>query len=136
MRTLTAIVALAAATGLIAPTAVSARSAAAAALHAGDWHRAGELGATAADVVRALQARGQFTDMVPAESVVTIGADNAVSVVALKPLPPFIASDSGKAVRTASLSGTGFAFTAKAGAIILYPSYAQAPFAPAGSGRP
>jgi hypothetical protein len=134
MRALTASVALAA-TILSARAAIAAPSAAALALHAGDWHRAGELGASAADVVRALQARGQFIDMVPAEAVVTIGADNAVSVVALKPLPPLSAGDTGKAVSTANLSGTGFAFTAKAGAIILYPTYAQASFAPAGSGR-
>jgi hypothetical protein len=136
MRTLAALVALAAAATLIAPAAISAPSAAAVALHAGDWHRAGELGASAADVVRALQARGQFTDMVAAESVVTIGADNSVSVVPLKPLPPLSAGDTGNAASTASLSGTGFAFTAKAGAIILYPAYAQASFAPAGSHRP
>jgi hypothetical protein len=101
-------------------------------LAAGDWRKAAELGASAAEVVRALQVQGRFADMVPAESVVTIGADNGVEVVALKPLPPLSPADTvGAGARTASLSGTGFAFTAKAGAIILYPDYARAMFAPA-----
>ena len=128
MRTLAAILALAAATTLAAPRAVAAPAAPAraAALDAGDWRRAAELGASAADVVRALQARGQFADVVPGEAVVTIGPDNGVEVVALKPLPPLEPADVGKpSVRTADLSGSGFAFTARWGAIVLYPAYAQ-----------
>lgn len=134
MRTISAAVALATVTILSAPAAVAAPSATAAALHAGDWHRAAELGASAADVIRALQARGRFTDMAPTECVVTIAADNAVDAVALKPLPPLDPADAKGS--TARLSGTGFAFTAKPGAITLYPAYAQASFAPTGRSRP
>jgi hypothetical protein len=131
MRPLVALV-LVAVTALAAPATVAAPSAKAAALAAGAWRKAAELGASAAEVVHALQAKGRFTDMIAAESVVTIGADNGVEVVALKPLPPLAPGDmAGAGVRTADLSGTGFAFTAKPGAIILYPIYAQASFAPA-----
>ena len=105
----------------------------AAALSAGDWRRAAGLGASAAEVVRALQAKGRFADIVPDEAVVTIDPDNTVDVVALKPLPPLtVPGATGPGVRTAGLSGSGFAFTAKPGAIILYPAFAQS-FAPQGA---
>jgi hypothetical protein len=135
MRAIAAILALATVTILVTPAAVAApasSSAKDAALDAGDWRRAAELGASASDVVRALQARGQLADMVPGESVVTIGPDNGVNVVALKPLPPLAPADTaGKDVRTAGLSGSGFAFGAKPDSIVLYPAYAQT-FAPNG----
>lgn len=141
MRTIAASLALIAVITLIAPAAVAARpsSGKAAALDAGDWRGAAELGASAADVVRALQARGQFTNMVPGESVVTIGPDNGVSVVALKPLPTLDPADTaGKHVRTAHLSGSGFFFAAaKQGSVILYPPFADifVQSAPAGGFR-
>ncbi|WP_329655852.1 hypothetical protein [Phenylobacterium sp.] len=115
-----------------AAAAAPVPSAKEAALTAGDWHRAAELGASAADVVRALQAKGLLADIVPDESVVTIGPNNRVGVVALKPLPALPAAWSGTPVRTAGLSGSGFAFTAKPGSIILYPAYAQS-FVPEGA---
>jgi hypothetical protein len=117
-----AIVALALALGSAAAAAppLAPRDAA---LKAGDWRRAAELGASAADVVRAVQAKGRFADMVAEESVVTIGPDNSLDVVALKPLPPLDGAASGD--RTAGLSGSGFAFSANAGSIVLYPTYAQ-----------
>jgi hypothetical protein len=108
-----------------AAAAAPVPSAKEAALSAGDWRRAAELGASAADVVRALQVKGQLADMVPEESVVTIGPNNRVEVVALKPLPALPVDRSGTQLRTAGLSGSGFAFTAKPGSIILYPAYAQ-----------
>ena len=135
MRTIAAVLTLATATTLIVPAAVAApaRSAMDVALHAGDWRRAAQLGASASDVVRALQARGQFTNTKPGEAVVTISPDNGLNVVDLKPLPPLNAADTaGKDVRTAGLSGSGFAFGAKPGSIILYPAYARTSFAPNG----
>ncbi|HEX3700643.1 MAG TPA: hypothetical protein VHV27_08215 [Phenylobacterium sp.] len=124
--TLTSLTALAAPAAVAAPAPSPAPSARQAALAAGDWRRAAELGASAADVVRGLQAKGGFAEMVPAESVVTIGPDNRVEVVALKPLPSLDAADTaGKAVRTTGLGGSGFAFTARWGSIILYPAYAR-----------
>jgi hypothetical protein len=135
MRLAAAFLALAATTA-IASAAVAAPgpSGKTATLAAGDWHRAAELGATAADVVRALQAKGAFADMVPEESVVTIGPDNRVDVVALAPLPALPAETAEAPGRTAGLSGSGFAFGAQRGSIILYPAYAQS-FAPEGGDR-
>ena len=126
MRIVTAALLLA-----LAPTlaiAAPARSDLNAALHAGDWRRAAQLGASAADVVRAAQARGQFAELKPAEAVVTIGPDNRLDAVALKPLPPL--GPTGPDARTANLSGSGFAFGAGRGAIILYPAFGQAAFEP------
>jgi hypothetical protein len=105
--------------------AVPVPSAKQAALDAGDWRRAAELGASAGDVVRALQAKGQFAGLAPERSVVTIGPDNRVAAVALEPLPALPADVAGAHARTAGLSGSGFTFTARAGSIILYPAYAQ-----------
>lgn len=125
MRVVTAVLMLA-----LEPTlaiAAPARSALDVALHAGDWRKAAELGASASDVVRAAQARGQFADLKPAEAVVTIGPDNRLDAVALKPLPPL--GPAGADAGTANLSGSGFAFGAGRGAIILYPAFAQASFA-------
>ena len=127
MRVIAAVLALAATPSLIAPAAL-APSAMNAALDRGDWRAAAQLGASASDVVRALQARGQFAAMKPGEAVVTISPDNGVSVVALAPLPPLDPARTD--VRTVSLSGSGFAFGAARGAIILYPAYAKASFAP------
>jgi hypothetical protein len=102
--------------------AAPAPSAKAAALAAGDWRTAAQRGASAADIVRALQARGLETGAVPEESAVTIGADNQVDVVALQPLPP-LPADIAASGRTAGLSGSGFTFAAsRAQAIILYPA--------------
>jgi hypothetical protein len=95
-----------------------------AALAAGNWRRAAELGASAADVVRALQARGEFRELVPDESVVTIGPDNRVEAVALPPLPPLPSDAAGPNARTRWLSGSGFAFGAARGSTILYPAFA------------
>jgi|GEM_PF-6135924 hypothetical protein len=133
MRALAIIVALAAATALSAPAAVAASTspaspaheaavAKAEALAKGDWRRAAEFGASAADVVRALQAKGRFTDMVPEEAVVSIGPDNSVDAVDLKPLPPLPADVAAGAGRTAGLSGPGFSFAARPGSITLYPA--------------
>jgi hypothetical protein len=102
-----------------------APSATAAALAAGDWRSAAQLGASAADVVRALQARGQAADAVPEESVVTIDPGNRVEVVALKPLPPLPGDTVQGERRTERLAGSGFAFSARHGAITLYPADAQ-----------
>ena len=111
---------------LAAPAAVAApgSSPKAAALAAGDWRGAAELGASAADIVRALQAQGKDIDLVPEEAVVTIGPDNRVDVVALRPLPP-LPADLSASARTAELSGTGFTFGAKRGSIVLYPASAR-----------
>ena len=118
--------ALVLAISLVAPAALArtAPSAKDAALHDGDWRSAAEAGASAAEVVRALQARGRFADRVPARSVVTIRADNSVDVVALEPLPSLErAGVAGKDMRTVGLSGSGFTF-ANPDAIVLYPDYA------------
>ena len=93
------------------------------ALAAGDWRKAAQLGASAAEVVRALQVKGQFADADPEDAVVTIGADNAVEVVEIKPLPPLPADVAG--AHTRGLSGSGFAFTAPSGSIVLYPADAD-----------
>ena len=102
-----------------------APSAKEAALEAGDWHRAAELGASASDVVHALQARGRFADAAPGESVVTVDQNNDVAVVAVMPLPDLPAGTAGSRVTTANLSGSGFSFGAKRGSIVLYPEYAK-----------
>lgn len=96
-----------------------------AALEAGDWHRAAELGASASEVVQALQTRGKFADALPGESVVTVDQDNQVDVVAVMPLPDLPAEPDGSRVSTSNLSGSGFAFGAKRGSIVLYPEYAR-----------
>jgi len=142
MRALAIIVALAA-TALIAPAAIAAPAspahdaavAKADALAKGDWRRAAELGASAADVVRALQAKGRFADMVPEEAVVSIGPDNSVDAVDLKPLPPLPADLAAGAGRTAGLSGPGFSFAARPGSITLYPADAPT-FSGPGKARP
>jgi hypothetical protein len=125
MRAFPAVAALAAAS-LVAAIAHGApsSSAKAAALQAGDWRHAAQLGASAAEVVRALHAKGRFSDVAPDEAVVTIRADNTIDVVALKPLPP-LPGGTTAAARTVGLSGSGFAFSAKPGSIILYPANAQ-----------
>jgi hypothetical protein len=135
MRIATALAPLAA-IALITSAAVAAPapSAKQAALAAGDWRLAARLGASAADVVRALQAKGELAGLVPDQSVVTIGPNNRVDAVALEPLPPLPADVAGPDVRTAGLSGSGFAFAAGPDAIILYPAYAQ-PFAARGAHR-
>jgi hypothetical protein len=106
----------------------------AAALAAGDWRAAARMGASAAEVVRALQARGELADIVADEAVVTIGLDNHVDAVDIKPLPPLPADVATPGVRTAGLSGSGFEFTARPGSIVLYPPGSAEAFA-APSGR-
>ena len=137
MRALTV---LAISVALIAPAAFAAPPSPAsparqAALDAGDWRKAAELGASAAEVVHALQAKGRFTDTDPSDAVVTIGPDNEVDVVEIKPLPP-LPGDLGSRAQTAGLSGSGFDFAAKAGSIILYPADADTFAKPDGHGRP
>jgi hypothetical protein len=105
----------------------------AAALEAGDWRKAAELGATAAEIARALRARGRFADVAPEKAVVTIRPDGSVDVVALEPLPPLPADAAAAGARTADLSGSGFAFTAGPNSIVLYPAYARS-FAPTSRG--
>jgi hypothetical protein len=107
-----------------------------AALEAGDWHRAAELGASASEVVHALQARGKVADAVAGESVVTVDQDNEVDVVAVVPLPDLPAETHGSRVSTANLSGSGFAFGAKRGSIVLYPEYAKSFAATGARARP
>jgi hypothetical protein len=120
-----ATVALAAAAGLVGPcAAASAPITKSAALASGDWREAAALGATAAEVLRALQARGEFGDLAPEEAVVTIRPDNTIEAVALEPLPPLPADVARAGARTAGLSGSGFTFAAGRGSIILYPAYA------------
>jgi hypothetical protein len=132
-----AFAALAMTVALIAPAALAAPPPPArqAALAAGDWLKAAQLGATAAEVVRALQAKGRFTDADPADAVVTISPDNEVDVVEIKPLPP-LPGDLGSKAQTAGLSGSGFEFGAKSGAIVLYPASADTFAKPDGQGRP
>lgn len=129
MRSIAAIGVLAVA-GLCASVAIASPSPAAKdALVAGDWRSAAALGASAADVVRALLEKGRIRDAVPEQSVVTINPDNSVEVVALRPLPDLDRAIVGPNARTAKLHGTGFTFTAKRGSIILYPAYATGSFA-------
>lgn len=112
---------LVAAAGLLAAaTALAAPSTKAAALAAGDWLTASKLGASAAEVVTALQAKGQYSDEVPTEAVVVISPDNTVEVVGMKPLPPLPGHAAGRA-DTANLSGSAFDFGARPGSVILYP---------------
>jgi hypothetical protein len=122
---------------LIAPAAEAAPplQARQAALDAGDWLKAAKLGATAAEVLRALQAKGRFTDADSADAVVTISPDNEVDVVEIKPLPP-LPGDLGAKAQTAGLSGSGFDFGAKAGSIVLYPPDATTFAKPDGQGKP
>jgi beta-lactamase regulating signal transducer with metallopeptidase domain len=94
-----------------------------AALAAGDWRKAAMAGATAADVVRALQARGREKGVDPDQAVVVIALDDTVEVTPLKRLPSL--ADAGKGGRTAELRGAGFGFSAKPGTIILYPPEAN-----------
>ncbi|HEY8004198.1 MAG TPA: hypothetical protein VIE16_08220 [Phenylobacterium sp.] len=115
--------AAAVASSVLAAPAASGKDAA---LAAGDWRRAAALGASAADVVRALQARGRAPGADPDASVVTISAQgDDVAVTPLEPLPPLPADLRNDHARTANLGGSGFQFTARPGAIILYPASAQ-----------
>lgn len=71
----------------------------AAALATEDWRSAAFLGATAADIVRALQARGRYTDINPDTAVVVITQDGAINAVyALRPLPPLPGAAAGASV--------------------------------------
>ena len=102
-------------------TGVRSADAKRSALNAGDWHAAAAQGATASEVVRTLQAKGLYRELNPDQAVVTIGPDNEVEAMALKPLPAI----DGALIdtRTAPLAGTGFEFSRKPGSIVLYPAY-------------
>ncbi len=71
----------------------------AAALATEDWRSAAFLGATAADIVRAEQAKGRYTDINPDTAVVVITQDGAINAVyALRPLPPLPGTATGAIV--------------------------------------
>jgi beta-lactamase regulating signal transducer with metallopeptidase domain len=91
------------------------------ALSSGDWLQAARLGAGAADIVRALQGKGQYRELDPEQAVVTIDPDNTVEALPLKPLPSL--EGAGAETRTAALAGTGFEFSRR-DSIVLYPAYA------------
>ena len=92
------------------------------ALARGDFAQAAGLGATAADVVRAAQAKGRFRDLDPAMAEVVIAADGSIlNAYAMRPLPPLAGATAD--ARTVEFDGTGDSFGyAGAAAYILRPS--------------
>lgn len=92
------------------------------ALAEGDFAQAARLGATAADVVRAAQAKGRFRDLDPALAEVVIAADGSIlNAYAMRPLPPLAGAAAD--ARTVVFDGTGDSFGyAGAAAYILRPS--------------
>jgi beta-lactamase regulating signal transducer with metallopeptidase domain len=99
------------------------------ALRAQDSRKAAMLGASAADIVRALQAKGREKGLDPEQAVVSIDAAGKVEVTPMKPLPALGADSAGG--HTIGLGGSGFSFGVKPGTITLYPKGATS-FGPAG----
>jgi hypothetical protein len=96
------------------------------ALARGDFAQAAELGATAADVVRAAQAKGRFRDLDPALAEVVIAADGSIlNAYAMRALPPLAGATAD--ARTVEFDGTGDSFGYAGAAYILRP---------AGTGKP
>jgi len=96
------------------------------ALAKADFAQAAGLGATAADVLRAAQAKGRFLDLDPAMAEVVIAADGTIlDAYAMRPLPPLVGVPAD--ARTVEFEGTSDAFVGRGAAYILRPAGAGMP---------
>jgi hypothetical protein len=92
-----------------------------AALQNGDFAQAAGLGATAAEVIRAAQAKGRYRDLDPARAEVVIGVDGSIlDAYAMRPLPPL--KGAGADAKTVAFDGTADGFVGVGAAYILRPA--------------